>query len=82
MILFLSSLIKSGFTIKCVVQELWQVRTLKNGLNQIVAEILERLSREGVLDRDDAWECLANARRLGDLLTRKLQWPSAWQQHC
>lgn len=37
-------------------------RTLKSGLIQIVAEILERLTREGVLDRDDAWEYLANAR--------------------
>jgi hypothetical protein len=37
-------------------------RTLKSGLIQIVAEILDRLSREGVLDRDDAWEYLANAR--------------------
>ncbi|MDM8921443.1 DEAD/DEAH box helicase, partial [Escherichia coli] len=36
--------------------------TLKSGLIQIVAEILERLSREGVLDIDDAWEYLANAR--------------------
>ncbi|MFA2151418.1 hypothetical protein ACD950_26085, partial [Escherichia coli] len=26
------------------------------------AEILERLSRKGVLDRDDAWDYLANAR--------------------
>lgn len=39
-----------------------KARTLKSGLIQIVAEILERLSREGVLDRDDAWEYLANAR--------------------
>ncbi len=39
-----------------------RARTLKSGLIQIVAEILERLSREGVLDRDDAWEYLANAR--------------------
>ena len=39
-----------------------KARTLKSGLIQIVAEILERLSREGVLDRDDAWEFLANAR--------------------
>ena len=36
--------------------------TLKSGLIQIVAEILERLSREGVLDIDDAREYLANAR--------------------
>lgn len=39
-----------------------RARTLKSGLIQIVAEILDRLSREGVLDRDDAWEYLANAR--------------------
>lgn len=39
-----------------------KARTLMSGLIQIVAEILERLSREGVLDRDDAWEYLANAR--------------------
>lgn len=39
-----------------------KARTLKSGLIQIVAEILERLSRGGVLDRDDAWEYLANAR--------------------
>jgi len=39
-----------------------RVRTLKSGLIQIVAEILERLSREGVLARDEAWEYLANAR--------------------
>ncbi|WP_292050831.1 MULTISPECIES: hypothetical protein [unclassified Brevundimonas] len=39
-----------------------KARTLKSGLIQIVAEIIERLSREGVLDRDDAWEYLANAR--------------------
>lgn len=39
-----------------------RARTLKSGLIQIIAEILERLSREGVLERDDAWEYLANAR--------------------
>ena len=39
-----------------------KARTLKSGLIQIVAEILKRLSREGVLDRDDGWEYLANAR--------------------
>lgn len=39
-----------------------KARTLKSGLIQIVAEILERLSREGVLDRDDAWEYLASSR--------------------
>jgi hypothetical protein len=39
-----------------------KARTLKSGLIQIVAQILERLSRNGILDRDDAWEYLANAR--------------------
>ncbi|QNT77364.1 hypothetical protein [Entomobacter blattae] len=39
-----------------------KARTLKSGLIQIIAEILERLARKGVLDRDDAWEYLANAR--------------------
>jgi predicted heme/steroid binding protein len=39
-----------------------RARTLKSGLILIVAEILERLSREGVLARADAWEYLANAR--------------------
>lgn len=39
-----------------------KARTLKSGLIQIVAEILTRLTREGVLAREDAWEYLANAR--------------------
>ncbi len=39
-----------------------KARTLKSGLIQIVGEILERLAREGVLARADAWEYLANAR--------------------
>lgn len=39
-----------------------KARTLKSGLIQVVAGILERLSRDGVLDREDAWEYLANAR--------------------
>lgn len=39
-----------------------KARTLKSGLIQIIAEILERLTREDILDRDDAWEYLANAR--------------------
>lgn len=39
-----------------------KARTLKSGLIQIVAKILERLSSEGVLNRDDAWEYLANSR--------------------
>jgi hypothetical protein len=39
-----------------------KARTLKSGLIQIVAEIITRLAREGVLKRDDAFEYLANAR--------------------
>jgi hypothetical protein len=39
-----------------------KARTLKSGLIQIIAEILNRLTREGVLDREDAWEYLANSR--------------------
>jgi hypothetical protein len=39
-----------------------KARTLRSGLIQIVAEIIERLIREGVLDRADAWEYLANSR--------------------
>jgi hypothetical protein len=39
-----------------------KARTLKSGLIQIVAEIIMRLAREGVLRRDDAFEYLANAR--------------------
>jgi hypothetical protein len=39
-----------------------KARTLKSGLIQVVAEILDRFSRDGVLDREDAWEYLANAR--------------------
>jgi hypothetical protein len=39
-----------------------KARTLQSGLIQIVAEILERLTREGVLARTDAWEYLANSR--------------------
>ena len=48
-----------------------KARTLKSGLIQIVAEILERLAREGVLDRDDAWEYLANAREAWRSPTKK-----------
>ena len=39
-----------------------KARTLKSGLIQVVAEIIRRLTREGVLQRDDAVEYLANAR--------------------
>ena len=39
-----------------------KARTLKSGLIQIVAEIIERLTREGVLARADAWEYLASSR--------------------
>jgi hypothetical protein len=39
-----------------------KARTLKSGLIQVVAEILGRLAENGVLDRSDAWEYLANSR--------------------
>lgn len=37
-------------------------RSLSSGLIQIVRDIIERLAQEGVLDRDDAFEYLANSR--------------------
>lgn len=39
-----------------------KARTLQSGLYQIIAEIIDRLSREGVLDRADAIEYLSNSR--------------------
>ena len=39
-----------------------KARTLKSGLYQIIAEIIERLAGEGVLDRGDAIEYLSNSR--------------------
>jgi hypothetical protein len=39
-----------------------KARMLKSGLIQVIAEIISRLAREGVLQRDDAVEYLANAR--------------------
>ena len=39
-----------------------KARTLKSGLIQIVVEILDAVGAGRVLDRDDAWEYLANAR--------------------
>lgn len=39
-----------------------KARTLQSGLYQIIAEIIDRLAREGVLDRADALEFLANSR--------------------
>lgn len=39
-----------------------KARTLRSGLYQIIGEIIERLSREGVLDRDDAVEYLSSSR--------------------
>jgi hypothetical protein len=39
-----------------------KARTLKSGLIQIVAEVIDRLARERVFDRYDAVEYLANAR--------------------
>jgi superfamily II RNA helicase len=37
-------------------------RSLESGLVQIVNSILMKLSRQGVLDREDAFEYLANSR--------------------
>jgi len=37
-------------------------RSLRSGLIQIVAEIIDRLAQEGVLNQDDAYEYLANSR--------------------
>jgi len=37
-----------------------RARALKSGLMQIIARIIDRLSQNGVLDRADAWEYLAN----------------------
>jgi hypothetical protein len=39
-----------------------RVRNLESGLIQVVAQVLARLSRTGVLKRDDAVEYLANSR--------------------
>jgi hypothetical protein len=39
-----------------------KARTLKSGLIQVVAQIIDRLARDGVLHRDDAVEYLANTR--------------------
>lgn len=39
-----------------------KARTLKSGLYQIIAEIIERLAREGVLNREDAIEYLSSSR--------------------
>jgi hypothetical protein len=39
-----------------------KARSLKSGLIQIVAEIINRLAREGVFRREDAFEYLANTR--------------------
>lgn len=39
-----------------------RLRTLKSGLFQIVAEIIGRLSEGGILEREDAFEYLANSR--------------------
>jgi len=48
-------------TWKTLVQSI-KARSLKSGLIQVVAEIIQRLAREGVLGRADAMEYLANAR--------------------
>jgi hypothetical protein len=39
-----------------------KARSLKSGLIQVIAEIISRLTREGVLEREDAIEYLANSR--------------------
>ncbi|MBC7703453.1 MAG: DEAD/DEAH box helicase [Rhodoferax sp.] len=39
-----------------------KARTMQSGLYQIIAEIIDRLAREGVLDRADAIEYLSNSR--------------------
>ncbi len=39
-----------------------RARTLQSGLYQIIGEIIDRLAREGVLDRADAIEYLSNSR--------------------
>lgn len=39
-----------------------KARTLQSGLYQIIAEIIERLAREGVLERADAIEYLSSSR--------------------
>ena len=44
-----------------------KARSLESGLIQIAAEILGRLARDGVLNREDAFEYLANNRRAWDI---------------
>jgi hypothetical protein len=39
-----------------------RARSLRSGLIQVIAAVLNRLRSEGVLDRDDAFEYLCNAR--------------------
>lgn len=39
-----------------------QARVLQSGLIQVIAKIVQRLARNGVLARDDAFEYLANSR--------------------
>jgi hypothetical protein len=39
-----------------------RARSLESGLIQIVAQVIERLSQRGILNRGDAFEFLANAR--------------------
>lgn len=57
-----------------------KTRTLKSGLIQIVAEILERLSHEGILDRDDAWEYLANAREAWRSAEEEVEAVESWAE--
>ncbi len=44
-----------------------RARSLKSGLIQIASEILNRLARSGTLNRDDAFEYLANNRDAWDI---------------
>lgn len=44
-----------------------RARTLESGLIQIASEILNRLARNGTLNRDDAFEYLANNRDAWDI---------------
>jgi hypothetical protein len=54
-----------------------KARTLKSGLIQIVDEILRRLGREGVLNREDAFEYLANSREAWQSKEEEAKVPAA-----
>ncbi len=44
-----------------------KARSLESGLIQIAAEILQRLARDGILNREDGFEYLANNRHAWDI---------------